>query len=62
MRPQINDEITAPEVRVLFIGQSRIVKLAEALEAAFIMNMDLVQTSPDARPPICIFMKKRDWK
>lgn len=53
----INEDITAPEVRV--VGEStepKIYKLADALAKAREMEVDLVEISSNATPPICRFI------
>ena len=53
-RPPINENITAREVRL--IGpegeQIGIVSIQEALAAAEVARLDLVEISPDAEPPV----------
>ncbi len=57
-KARINEEITAKEIRL--IGkegeQAGIVSLSEALDAAFVANLDLVEISPNAEPPVCKVM------
>jgi translation initiation factor IF-3 len=51
---RINQEITAPEVRV--IGENiepKVYPLAEALKLAAEQEVDLVEISPQASPPVC---------
>lgn len=57
-RARINDQITAQEVRLIDENgdQAGIVPLAQALEAAVAKEMDLVEISPDAEPPVCRLM------
>jgi translation initiation factor IF-3 len=52
---RINDEITAKEVRVIGenIEKPGIYSLAVALNMAEVQNMDLVEISPNAEPPVC---------
>ena len=52
---RINAEITAGEVRLLdkngeMLG---VVKIREAIEMALQANLDLVELSPNAKPPVC---------
>jgi len=50
----INGFIKSPEVRI--VGEdieSRIVKLAEAVDIADDLGLDLVEISPNAVPPVC---------
>ncbi|UAA37254.1 translation initiation factor IF-3 [Paraneptunicella aestuarii] len=54
----INDEITAREVRLIGKDgeQVGVVSLTEALERASQSDMDLVEISPNATPPVCKVM------
>jgi translation initiation factor IF-3 len=51
----LNEEIEAPEVRLIGAdgNQVGIVAIAEALQAAQAAGLDLVEISPDAEPPVC---------
>ena len=50
-----NGEITAPEVRVVGenIEQPRVMSTREALKLADEMELDLIEISPKADPPVC---------
>jgi translation initiation factor IF-3 len=52
---RINDEIRAKEVRLIGADgeQLGIVSLEEALAKAQLEEMDLVEISPNAEPPVC---------
>lgn len=51
---RLNNEITAPEVRLIRDGQEPIVcTLREALSMAEEQGVDLVEISPNANPPVC---------
>jgi translation initiation factor IF-3 len=51
---KINEEITYPEVRITGDKvESRIVTIAEALRISKEMEVDLVEISPNAVPPVC---------
>jgi translation initiation factor IF-3 len=52
---RINNEIRAPEVRLIDVDKSQIgiVPLRRALEIADERELDLVEISPNARPPVC---------
>ncbi len=52
---RINDQIDAKEVRVIDENgaQLGVVKIDEALKKAKEMEVDLVEVSPDAEPPVC---------
>ncbi|HFC53589.1 MAG TPA: translation initiation factor IF-3 [Gammaproteobacteria bacterium] len=55
---RINEDITAPEVRLIEQNgeQVGIVPLEEALQRAYNEDMDLVEVSPTAKPPVCRIM------
>lgn len=57
-RARINDQIQVSQVRLIDAEgeQVGIVSLAEAKEAAAAKEMDLVEISPDAEPPVCRIM------
>ena len=54
----MNDDITAPEVRLIGAGgeQVGVVSLDVAQQAALDADMDLVEISPNAEPPVCKVM------
>lgn len=56
--PRINRQIRAPRVRVIDNdgNQLGIMTVPEALEAARLAGLDLVEVSPMARPPVCRVM------
>ena len=57
---KINDEITAPEIRL--VGDNveiGIYEIKKALSIANNLESDLVQISPNANPPVC---KVMDYK
>ncbi len=54
---KINEFITAPIVRVVAEGmEPKITSIREALEIASQHEMDLVEISPQANPPVCKIM------
>ncbi|NCF11192.1 MAG: translation initiation factor IF-3 [Gammaproteobacteria bacterium] len=55
---RLNDDITAPQVRLIGAGgeQVGIVTLEEAQQASLDADMDLVEISPTAEPPVCKIM------
>ena len=57
-RARTNDQIDAENVRLIAENgdQLGIVSLTEALEAATAQELDLVELSPDADPPVCKLM------
>ena len=53
----MNNEITSLVVRVVGDDiESRIVPIREALDIAYSRNMDLIEISPNANPPVCKVM------
>lgn len=62
---RINAEITAPEVRVIIDETSEqlgVISLREALAKAQELNVDLVEVSPTAKPPVCKIMDYGKFK
>ena len=53
--PRTNEQITASEVRVISSTgkQLGIISVREALDHAEDEGYDLVEVSPDAKPPVC---------
>ena len=53
--PRINERIAAPEVRVIGVDgkQLGILSIREALNEAEQAGFDLVEISPEAKPPVC---------
>ncbi|KAM3291941.1 translation initiation factor IF3-1, mitochondrial [Capsicum chacoense] len=54
--PRLNREITADVVRLVSEEGHRIVSVREALELARSLNLDLVEVSGKAKPPVCKIM------
>ena len=61
---RINEEITAPEVRLIGAGgeQVGIVSLATANKMAEEAGVDLVEIAPTAKPPVCRLMDFGKYK
>lgn len=57
-RARINDQISVPEVRLIDENgdQVGVVPIKEALALAEERRLDLVELSPDAKPPVCRLM------
>ncbi|MBE6229314.1 MAG: translation initiation factor IF-3 [Bacteroidales bacterium] len=53
--PRINEEIRSPQVRVVGenVPEQGIYSLADALKMAVEQELDLVEISPNADPPVC---------
>lgn len=62
--PRINDQIRGHRVRVIDVDgtQLGILTPEEALEAAAARNLDLVEVSPNAQPPVCRIMDYGKFK
>ncbi|HVX00552.1 MAG TPA: translation initiation factor IF-3, partial [Candidatus Babeliaceae bacterium] len=56
--PRINEEIRVPDVRLIDAegNQLGIVAVREALRISEEAGLDLVEVSPDAKPPVCRIM------
>ena len=61
---RLNDEITAPEVRLIDQDgeQQGIVSIAQAMQAAEEVGLDLVEIVPNAQPPVCRLMDYGKYK
>ncbi len=61
---RVNKGIRATEIRVIGSdgGQIGIVSVAEALRIAESEELDLVEVSPDAKPPVCKIMDHGKYK
>ncbi|MEK7069507.1 MAG: translation initiation factor IF-3, partial [Patescibacteria group bacterium] len=57
-KPRVNNQITAPELRVIGPEGENLGVLikAEALSKALEANLDLIEISPTAKPPIAKIM------
>lgn len=55
---RINDEIKVREVRLIGVNNELIgiVKIDQALQQSKLLNLDLVEISPNAVPPVCRIM------
>jgi translation initiation factor IF-3 len=54
---KINGRINSPEVRLVFEGEEpRIISTADAIKMADEQDLDLVEISPKATPPVCKIM------
>ena len=50
---RINDRITAQEVRVVWDGGAEVLPVRDAIRKAQEADLDLVEISPNAVPPVC---------
>ena len=54
---RINENISATEIRLVSEGEEpKVLSLTAALEMAEAQDMDLVEISPNAKPPVCKLM------
>ncbi|MFT7345091.1 MAG: translation initiation factor IF-3 [Lentimonas sp.] len=59
---KINEKIKSPEVRLVLDGEEpKVLKLAEAIALADEQDMDLVEISPNANPPVCKILDYRKF-
>ncbi|MGA1847075.1 translation initiation factor IF-3 [Deferribacter abyssi] len=63
-KDRVNEEITAPEVRLILEDGSQygIVSIDEALKVAEDSGLDLVEVAPSAKPPVCKIMDYGKYK
>ncbi len=62
--PRVNQEITAPRVRLVDADGEMVgvVTRREALDLAQEANLDLVEVSPNAEPPVCKILDNGKYK
>lgn len=62
--PRVNQEITAPRVRLVDADGEMVgvVTRREALDLAIEANLDLVEVSPNAEPPVCKILDNGKFK
>ena len=62
--PRVNNRISSPEVQVInFDGENLgILNLQEAISKAREENLDLIEISPNAKPPVCKIMDMGKYK
>ena len=62
--PRVNNKITSQTVRVVDEegGQLGIMSITEALEKAESLELDLVEISPEANPPVVKVIDYGNWK
>jgi len=66
----VNDKIRAQEVRVVSDDGAEVLSIAAAIEMANEADLDLVEISPNAKPPVCkiidykkfLFLQKKKQK
>jgi translation initiation factor IF-3 len=59
---RINEKIIAPEIRLVLDGQEPLViSVTEALKMAEAEDLDLVEISPNATPPVCKLLDYRKF-
>ena len=59
-----NREIRAPKVRLVGdnVGDADIVELDDAIKMAEEQELDLVEISPKADPPVCRILNYQKWR
>ena len=62
--PRVNESITAPEVRLIDAEgeQIGVVATNKAIEQAYEAGLDLVEVSPNAKPPVCKILDYGKYK
>src|SRR3989338_383198 len=60
-KPRVNNQITAPELRVIGPKGENfgVLAKAEALSKAMEVNLDLIEISPTAQPPVAKIMDQK---
>lgn len=58
----INEQIKAPEVRLIHEGIADVMPTHEALAKAREVGLDLIEISPTANPPVCKIMDHSNYK
>jgi translation initiation factor IF-3 len=48
-----NNEIRTAEVRIIFNNENKVLPLREALQLAKTKGLDLIEVSPESKPPVC---------
>lgn len=63
-KPRVNDEIRVPEVRLIGAEgeQLGVVAMRDALKMTEEAGLDLVEVSPEAKPPVCRIMDYGKFK
>lgn len=59
MKPRLNHQIRVPEVRIVEYG---VISHARAMELATEQGVDLIETVPQAKPPVCILETIGKWR
>ncbi len=58
----VNERIKAPEVRVVYNDQVRVLSIQDAIAFAREEGLDLIEVSPKANPPVCKLMDFGSFK
>lgn len=61
MKPKLNHQITSAEVRIVDPPLG-IMSLSAAMQVAAESGEDLIEISPQAKPPACIIQERGRWK
>ena len=60
-RLRINEQIRVPEVRLISGDAQEVVSLEEALKRAREQELDLIEVSPSAKPPVCKILDRGSY-
>ena len=58
---RINDQIRAKEVRLVSGDTQEVLPTEEALERARAQDLDLIEVSPNAKPPVCKILDRGSY-
>lgn len=62
MKPKLNHQIKAIEVRVTHGPETGVMSHAKAMSVAGENGMDLIEIAPNANPPVCVIQELGKWK
>ena len=60
-RLRINEQIRVPEVRLISGDTQVVISLEEALKRAREQELDLIEVSPSAKPPVCKILDRGSY-
>jgi len=60
-RLRINEQIRAQEVRLVTDDEQKVLPIGEALRLAREKELDLIEVSPQARPPVCKILDRGSY-
>lgn len=62
MKPKLNHQIKATEVRVTQGPETGVMSHSRAMSIAGDNGMDLIEIAPNAKPPVCVIQELGKWK